>query len=67
MSSPDASEMTQAQLAVEAVLIRERLKVVPEERDALLRAYLALRGQVAQLDLPEARELEPATLYSALP
>jgi hypothetical protein len=51
--------------AVDAVLLRAGLKVIPEEYERLVRNYPIIQSQLAALRIPEVRYGEPAVIYSA--
>jgi hypothetical protein len=60
MSAEDADRA-----AVDAVLLRAGLKVIPEEYERLVRNYPVIQSQLAALRIAEVRYGEPALIYSA--
>ena len=58
---------TQARAAVDAILLRAGLPVIPEEYERMVRNYPVIQEQLAALRIPEVRYGEPAIIYPALP
>jgi len=51
--------------ALEGILARAQLPLTPEELDRLQRHWPVVQEWLAELELPEARYAEPATIFSA--
>ena len=62
MPEPPATRST-----VAALLAAAGLRLPDAEVDALVEMYAQLRAAADSLDIPEAREEEPALLYAARP
>ncbi len=59
--------MAQTRATVEALLAAAGLHLRAAEVDALVEMYQQLREAADSLDIPEARDEEPAPLYAAKP
>jgi hypothetical protein len=53
--------------AVDEILRTHKLPLIEEEYEWMVKNYSALREMVGKLRIPEARYVEPALIYSALP
>jgi hypothetical protein len=54
-----------ARAAIDAILERDRLQLMPEEYERLIGLYAELRSQVDDLWAPEFLASEPAVIYRA--
>ena len=54
-----------ARAAIDAILERDGLQLIPEEYERLVGLYADARKQVADLWSPDFLAIEPATIYRA--